>query len=67
MIHFFNRQIKVLLSIILFVFSQVSDFVSRYIPAYKAYLPGLYNNVPEGSQQGDVLKFRITESRSPLG
>lgn len=44
---------------------QVEDFVSRYMPAYKAYLPGLYANGPSSAKPERTLGLPIDESRSP--
>jgi len=48
-------------------FVQVEDFVSRYMPAYKAYLPALYSQGPQGARQEHMLKLDINEDRNPLG
>ncbi|KAK8641796.1 hypothetical protein V6N13_011169 [Hibiscus sabdariffa] len=32
----------------------VKDFVSRYLPAYKAYLPTLYSEGPNGSDPSHI-------------
>jgi D-glycerate 3-kinase len=45
---------------------EVADFVGRYIPAYTAYLPGLYTDGPTDSSSDRLLKFAIDENRSPL-
>lgn len=47
---------------------QVKDFVSRYMPAYKAYLPGLYTHCPTISdgQRASMLRVRIGRDRSPI-
>lgn len=47
-------------------FSQVKDFVSRYLPAYKAYLPTLYSEGPSGSDPEHVLLIDIDEGRNPI-
>jgi len=47
--------------------SQVRDFVSRFIPAYKQYLPSLYVNGPErdtAKPEMDVLKLIIDTDRT---
>ena len=46
--------------------SEVRDFVSRFMPAYKQYLPNLYVNGPEcdPARQVDVLKLIIGTDRS---
>ncbi len=45
---------------------QVADFVSRYIPAYSAYLPGLYAQGPTTAAAGRTLVIEVDESRSPV-
>ncbi|XP_050230668.1 D-glycerate 3-kinase, chloroplastic [Mercurialis annua] len=45
---------------------EVMDFVSRYLPAYKAYLPTLYAEGPSGSNPDDVLLIDIDEGRNPI-
>lgn len=42
---------------------QVRDFVDRYMPAYKAYLPGLYSKGPTTARPGHVLTIAINERR----
>ncbi|XP_010450601.1 PREDICTED: cysteine--tRNA ligase 1, cytoplasmic-like isoform X2 [Camelina sativa] len=42
------------------------DFVSRYLPAYKAYLPTLYTEGPSGSDPDRVLAIDIDEERNPI-
>ena len=42
---------------------QVKDFVDRYMPAYKHYLPGLYAHGPTTKQPGKVLTLQIDKSR----
>eukprot|EP00803_Ostreobium_quekettii_P011031 evm.model.scf_2906.1 EVM.evm.TU.scf_2906.1 scf_2906:14138-16793(-) len=56
---------------------QVKDFVTRYMPAYKAYLPGLYSKGPTTGTKGKTLMIEVDENRglvpsqsvpaSPLG
>lgn len=46
---------------------EVRDFVTRYIPAYKAYLPALYAKGPKGSQPEHTLRIDIDEGRNPVG
>jgi len=46
---------------------QVADFVSRYMPAYKAYLPVLYSDGPRGSNPEHTLIVEVDEDRNPLG
>ncbi|KAL5975626.1 hypothetical protein ACLOJK_019951 [Asimina triloba] len=43
---------------------QVLDFVSRYLPAYKAYLPTLYSEGPKGSDTDHLLLVEIDEERN---
>lgn len=45
---------------------QVKDFVSRYLPAYKAYLPTLYSEGPKGSDPEHLLVIEIDEGRNPI-
>lgn len=45
---------------------QVMDFVSRYLPAYNAYLPALYAEGPSGSDPKRVLVIEIDEGRNPI-
>ncbi|CAI9114072.1 OLC1v1014691C1 [Oldenlandia corymbosa var. corymbosa] len=45
---------------------EVMDFVSRYMPAYKAYLPTLYSEGPKGSDPNHVLVVEIDEGRNPI-
>ncbi|KAF2301318.1 hypothetical protein GH714_022660 [Hevea brasiliensis] len=45
---------------------EVEDFVSRYLPAYKAYLPTLYAEGPSGSDPENVLLIEIDEGRNPI-
>ncbi|KAJ9179109.1 hypothetical protein P3X46_010932 [Hevea brasiliensis] len=42
------------------------DFVSRYLPAHRAYLPTLYAERPSGSDPENVLLFEIDEGRNPI-
>ncbi|KAK6912122.1 Phosphoribulokinase/uridine kinase [Dillenia turbinata] len=44
---------------------EVKDFVSRYLPAYFAYLPTLYSEGPNGSDPERVLVIEIDEGRNP--
>ena len=41
---------------------QIRDFVSRFMPSYDAYLPGLYESPP----MDDVLLFEIDQQRVPV-
>ncbi|XP_068647359.1 D-glycerate 3-kinase, chloroplastic-like [Aristolochia californica] len=45
---------------------EVRDFVSRYMPAYKAYLPTLYSEGPMGSDPERLLVVEIDEERNPI-
>lgn len=44
---------------------QITDFCNRYMPAYRAYLPGLYAHGPTTMKQGKCLMIELDESRSP--
>ncbi|GAU11035.1 hypothetical protein TSUD_113280 [Trifolium subterraneum] len=45
---------------------EVRDFVSRYLPAYNAYLPTLYSQGPNGSDPQHLLSIEIDEKRNPI-
>ncbi|KAG0480623.1 hypothetical protein HPP92_011481 [Vanilla planifolia] len=45
---------------------EVMDFVSRYLPAYKAYLPTLYSEGPQGLDKERLVLVEIDEERNPL-
>ncbi|KAJ3670743.1 hypothetical protein LUZ60_008169 [Juncus effusus] len=45
---------------------EVMDFVSRYLPAYKAYLPTLYSEGPNGSKPDRLVVIDIDEGRNPI-
>ncbi|CAA0837226.1 D-glycerate 3-kinase- chloroplastic [Striga hermonthica] len=45
---------------------EVLDFVSRYLPAYKAYLPTLYAEGPNGADPNHLLVVDIDEGRNPI-
>lgn len=45
---------------------EVMDFVSRYLPAYKAYLPTLYLEGPKGADPNHLLIVEIDEGRNPI-
>ncbi|XP_010249888.1 PREDICTED: D-glycerate 3-kinase, chloroplastic-like [Nelumbo nucifera] len=45
---------------------EVMDFVSRYLPAYYAYLPTLYSEGPNGSDPKHLLVVEIDEKRNPI-
>ena len=46
---------------------QVAAFVDRYMPAYRAYLKGLYEKGPTTGRQGLVLNINIDPNRAPTG
>ncbi|EPS74469.1 hypothetical protein M569_00280, partial [Genlisea aurea] len=46
--------------------AEVLDFVSRYMPAYKAYLPTLYGEGPNGCDPDRWLVVEIDEGRNPI-
>lgn len=43
---------------------EVTDFVSRYIPAYQAYLPALYARGPTTAQPDRLLVVAVDKDRS---
>ncbi|KAG2433766.1 hypothetical protein HXX76_008127 [Chlamydomonas incerta] len=45
---------------------QIADFVSRFIPAYSAYLPGLYGAGPTTARSGRTLIIEVDQNRSPV-
>ncbi|KAF4372433.1 hypothetical protein CsatB_012853 [Cannabis sativa] len=45
---------------------EVKDFVSRYLPAYYAYLPTLYSEGPSGSDPKHYILIEIDEGRNPI-
>ncbi|GFR49593.1 hypothetical protein Agub_g11661 [Astrephomene gubernaculifera] len=45
---------------------QVADFVSRFMPAYAAYLPGLYAAGPTTAAPGRTLVIEVDRQRSPV-
>ncbi|KAF9587780.1 hypothetical protein IFM89_005655 [Coptis chinensis] len=45
---------------------QVRDFVSRYFPAYKAYLPALYSEGLLGFDPEHLLVVDIDDKRNPI-
>ena len=45
---------------------QLADFVSRFLPAYQAYLPRLYQHGPTTARPGKALAIKVDENRSPL-
>ena len=47
--------------------AQVADFVSRYMPAYDAYLPGLYAAAEgDGVDGKPTLLVQIDATRAPM-
>ena len=42
---------------------QVAAFVDCYMPAYKAYLPGMYSKGPTTAKSGRLLMLEIDENR----
>ena len=44
----------------------VRDFVSRYMPAYQAYLPGLYAAGPTTARAGRTLVIEVDAGRCPV-
>jgi len=46
---------------------QVADFISRFMPAYKAYLPSLYSTGPKRGPGVSVTKINVSEDRSVAG
>ncbi|EIE22379.1 P-loop containing nucleoside triphosphate hydrolase protein [Coccomyxa subellipsoidea C-169] len=42
---------------------QVADFVDRYMPAYKAYLPSMYAEGPTTAKTGHLLMLEIDQNR----
>ncbi|CAL5444017.1 unnamed protein product [Camellia sinensis] len=45
---------------------ELMDFVSQYLPAYKAYLPTLYSECPTGADPDNLLLIEINEGRNPI-
>ncbi|KAL4195344.1 hypothetical protein AMTRI_Chr05g72860 [Amborella trichopoda] len=45
---------------------KVQDFVSRYMPAYRAYLPTLYAEGPNGADPKHTLVVEVDEERNPI-
>lgn len=46
--------------------AQVQDFVQRFMPAYRCYLPELYEHGPERRNEVSVLKVTVDEKRFPV-
>uniref|UniRef100_A0A7S0QW87 Phosphoribulokinase/uridine kinase domain-containing protein n=1 Tax=Pyramimonas obovata TaxID=1411642 RepID=A0A7S0QW87_9CHLO len=47
--------------------AQVQDFVDRFLPAYKAYLPGLYRDGPTTSAGKPYLGIQVDANRNVRG
>eukprot|EP00200_Dunaliella_tertiolecta_P002230 CAMPEP_0202351190 /NCGR_PEP_ID=MMETSP1126-20121109/7943_1 /ASSEMBLY_ACC=CAM_ASM_000457 /TAXON_ID=3047 /ORGANISM="Dunaliella tertiolecta, Strain CCMP1320" /LENGTH=376 /DNA_ID=CAMNT_0048943275 /DNA_START=154 /DNA_END=1284 /DNA_ORIENTATION=- len=45
---------------------QIADFVARFMPAYKAYLPQLYSKGPTTARPNHTLIIEVDEQRSPM-
>ncbi|KAL4425715.1 hypothetical protein ABPG75_009731 [Micractinium tetrahymenae] len=45
---------------------QVAAFVDRFMPAYRAYLPGLYAAGPTTARPGRLLVVQVDEGREPV-
>lgn len=45
---------------------QIRDFVSRFMPAYQAYLPGLYKDGPTTAKPDHLLQIRINQTRQVI-
>lgn len=45
---------------------EVATFVDRFMPAYKCYLPGLYEKGPTTSTPGKLLVVEVDENRNPI-
>lgn len=45
---------------------EVKGFVDRFMPGYRAYLPGLYAAGPTTAQPGALLVVQVDEGRQPL-
>lgn len=46
--------------------TQVAAFVDRFMPAYRAYLPGLYQAGPTTAAPGRLLVVEVDEGREPV-
>jgi hypothetical protein len=62
----FFLELLIIYRNIMLEFFQVMDFVSRYLPAYHAYLPKLYKEGPNGSKPDHLLVIDIDEGRNPI-
>ena len=47
--------------------AEVSDFVDRFMPAYRAYLPRLYRDGPAENGWGEALVVEVDASRRVVG
>ena len=47
--------------------AEVSDFVDRFMPAYRAYLPRLYRDGPAENGWGEALVMEVDASRRVVG
>lgn len=45
---------------------QIHAFCSRFMPAYRAYLPGLYSSGPTTVKPGKSLMIELDKTRSPI-
>lgn len=45
---------------------QIADFVARFMPAYQAYLPGLYSSGPTTAQKDKTLIIEVDAQRAPV-
>jgi D-glycerate 3-kinase len=45
---------------------QVAAFVDRFMPAYRAYLAGLYSQGPTTANPGRLLVVEVDEGREPV-
>ena len=45
---------------------QVGQFVDRFMPAYKCYLPGLYSSGPTTAAPGKLLVVEVDANREPV-
>ncbi len=46
--------------------AQIADFVARFIPAYRAYLPRLYSHGPTTCKKDKTLIIEVDQNRSPV-
>lgn len=45
---------------------QIADFVDRFMPAYKLYLPGLYKEGPTTAAKETTLTIQVDATRTPV-